>query len=296
MSSVYKIVLAVLAVLAAATPFALDGMQKVHDQLSVVYVRPEGGVDPVPGENFATAAATIMEHELDGPTGWRPNDLPPLGPSIGADNNSNRQLGILQALRESVRVFKDHLTKISSDLFDPNLVSADNNLRNDPRKWMFPSAESRYREAVRNLRDYVAGLKSSPPKSRPINGRNIELIRLVQAWGDLLGDGHAELYKTDPSWFQIDDIYYKVQGYCHAIAHMTPAVEIEYRRELASRPQLAQLFAEIQAPLERCAMMKPLVVFNGRDTSMLANHRRNLDIYVTEARQKLYSIREELEK
>jgi hypothetical protein len=237
-----------------------------------------------------------MEHELDGPTGWRPNDLPPLGPALGADNNSNRQLGILQALRESVRVFKDHLTKISSDLFDPNLVSADNNLRNDPRKWMFPSAESRYREAIRNLRDYVEGLKTSPPKSRPINGRNIELIRLVQAWGDLLGDGHAELYKTDPSWFQIDDIYYKVQGYCHAIAHMTPAVEIEYRRELASRPQLAQLFAEVQAPLERCAMMKPLVVFNGRDTSMLANHRRNLDIYVTEARQKLYSIREELEK
>ena len=43
-------------------------------------------------------------------------------------------------------------------------------------------------------------------------------------------------------------------------------------------------------------MMKPLVVFNGRDTSMLANHRRNLDIYVTEARQKLYSIREEIQQ
>lgn len=296
MRSLWKIILAVLAVVAAATPFALDAMQKVHDQLNIVYVRPEGGVDPAPGENFAIAAATIMEHELDGPTGWRPNDLPPFGPSLGADNNSNRQLGILQALRESVRVFKDHLTKISSDLFDPNLVSADNNLRNDPRKWMFPSAESRYREAIRNLGDYVSGLKTTPPKSRPINGRNIELIRLIQAWGDLLGDGHAELYKTDPSWFHIDDIYYKVQGYCHAIARMTPAVEIEYRRELASRPQLAQLFAEVQAPLERCAMMKPLVVFNGRDTSMLANHRRNLDIYVTEARQKLYSIREELEK
>ena len=46
MSSIYKIVLAVLAAVAAATPFALDAMQKVHDQLNVVYVRPEGGVDP----------------------------------------------------------------------------------------------------------------------------------------------------------------------------------------------------------------------------------------------------------
>jgi hypothetical protein len=42
--------------------------------------------------------------------------------------------------------------------------------------------------------------------------------------------------------------------------------------------------------------MKPLVVTNGSDTSLLANHRRNLDVYVNEGRQKLYSVREELEK
>jgi hypothetical protein len=29
---------------------------------------------------------------------------------------------------------------------------------------------------------------------------------------------------------------------------------------------------------------------------VLANHRRNLDAYLVDARQKLYSIREELEK
>ena len=296
MRSLYKIILAILALLALATPFVLDSMQKVHDQLSILYVRPEGGVTPAPGENFAITAATIMEHELDGPTGWRPNDLPPLGPALGADNNSNRQTGILQSLRESLRVFKDNMTKVSSDPFDTNLVSADNNLRNDPRKWMFPSAESRYREAVHNLKDYVDGLKTNPPRSRPLMGRRVELARLIQTWGDLLGDGHAELYKTDPSWFQIDDIFYKIQGYCHTIAHLAPAVEIEYRNELKQSPQLGQLFAEVQAPLERCAMMKPLVVFNGRATSMLANHRRNLDIYVTEARQKLYSIREEIQQ
>lgn len=280
-----------------ATPFVLHVGQKTHDQLQVPYVRPgEGGVDPEPGENYALAAATIMEHELDGTTGWRPNDLPPFGPSLGADNNSNRQLGILQALRESIRVFKDHMTKVSSDVYDTNLVAADNSLRNDPRKWMIPSAEGRYRDAVKSLRAYVAGLKTNPVKSRPLNSRNIELIRLIQTWGDLLGDAHAELYKADPSWFQVDDYFYKAQGFCHTIAHMTPAIEIEYRRELSSRPQLQQLLVEIQAPLQRCATMKPLAIFNGGDTSMVANHRRNLDIYVTEARQKLYSMREELEK
>ena len=59
MRSLYKIILAILALLALATPFVLDSMQKVHDQLSILYVRPEGGVTPAPGENFAITAATI---------------------------------------------------------------------------------------------------------------------------------------------------------------------------------------------------------------------------------------------
>ena len=42
--------------------------------------------------------------------------------------------------------------------------------------------------------------------------------------------------------------------------------------------------------------MKPVVVLDAGDVSLLANHRRNLDGYVTEARQKLYSIREEIDK
>ena len=59
---------------------------------------------------------------------------------------------------------------------------------------------------------------------------------------------------------------------------------------------LAELFEQARAPLGRCGQMKPLIVLNGGDTSILANQRRNLDGYVTEARQKFYSVREELDK
>jgi hypothetical protein len=279
-------------------PVVLHFGQKGHDRIPAEAVAPPKDVtpEPAPGVAFATTAAVLIEHELRGTTGWRPNDLFPWGPALWADNNSNRQLGILQALRETVRVFKDNLTKVSSDTYDQNLVAADNNLRNDPTKWAFPSAESRYEEAASSLRLYVAGLHDVPPTSRPINTRNVELIRLISAWTDLLGDAHADLYRGDPSWFQLDDVFYRAQGYCHVIANMIPSVEYEYRRELESRPVLQKLFEEAHAPLERCALMKPLVVTNGSDTSLLANHRRNLDVYVNEGRQKLYSVREELEK
>ena len=42
--------------------------------------------------------------------------------------------------------------------------------------------------------------------------------------------------------------------------------------------------------------MKPLIVLDGSDAGLTANHRRNLDVYIAEARQKIYSIREELDK
>ena len=290
-----SIVIGVMVVSLVFLPLGLHFGQKRHDLVTIVL--PERPSPDAPrGASFAAAAAAIMQAELDGFTGWRPNDLPPWGPQLGPDNNASRQLGILQALRDSVRVFKDNLTKVSSDEYDANLVQADNLLRNDPEKWAFPSAESRYRNAIERLHAYGAGLTTDPPKSRPINARNIDLIRLIQTWTDLLGGAHANLFGNRVGWFQLDDVYYQASGYCHAIAHMIPAIQIEYDRELQSRKILAQLLAEAQAPLERCATMKPIVVLNGGDTSVLANHRRNLDTYVAEARQKLYSVREELEK
>ena len=195
-----------------------------------------------------------------------------------------------------MRVFKDHMTKISSDEYDPNLVEADNLLRNDPEKWAFPSAEDRYGKAVEHLRAYVAGLQTDPATSRPVNARNVELMRLIQSWGDLLGSEHSDLLQDDISWMQVDDVYYRTTGTCQVMSIMVPAIRIEYGREIEARPILGTLFDEAEAPLVKCAHMKPLYVLNGGDTSVLANHRRNLDAYVTEARQKFYSIREELDK
>lgn len=294
MSRIGSLVIAVVILGFLVTPLVLHFGQKRHDQLSIEL--PPAPGDGPRGAAFATAALAVMSGELEGFTGWRPNDLPPWGPMLGPDNNASRQMGILLALRETVRVAKDNLTKVSSDVYDANLVQADNLLRNDPEKWAFPSAESRYRKAIERLQAYADGLASDPPKSRPINARNVELIRLISAWTDLLGGAHADLFGNQVGWFQLDDVYYQASGYCHVMAHMIPAIQIEYDRELASKRVLAQLLAEAQVPLARCATMKPIVVFNGGDTSALANHRRNLDAYVTEARQKLYSLREELEK
>jgi hypothetical protein len=303
MASGRGLVIAVVVLLAlVGGPLLLHVAQKRHDVLEIDLAAPEADTPALRGSIFARTVIALVEHELGAPTGWRPNDFVLWGPALWADNNANRQLGIIQAIRETVRVAKDHLTKVSASPFDPNLVLADTAFRNDATKFWLPSAESKFREAVGALRAYAGGLGTTPPTSKPINLRNVELIRLFQAWTDLLGDAHANLFKEReedgggvPLW-RTDDYFYHAQGFAHVLYHVLRAVEREYRAELAARPSVATMMAEVATALGEAAVLKPLVVLDGSPGGLFANHRRNLDAYIVEARQKMYSIREELEK
>ena len=288
---------AALFVLFIAIPLFLHFTQKRHNQMAweIETLYPESR-EVVGGEVFAGTLAAVVQHELSGYTGWRPNDFFLWGPDVMADNNANRQLGIIQTVRESTRVFKDHLTKVSSDEYDKNLVAADNAFRNDMEKLWLPSAESKLEDGIKALNRYSKGLEASPPKSKVLTKRNVELIRLFQTWGDLLGDAHGSLYRTDIGFLETDDVFYHSQGVAHAMRFLIRAVEREYRSAFAGRTTLLTLTNEVADALDRAAVLKPVAVFNGNPDGLVANHRRNLDAYINEARQKIYSIREELEK
>ncbi|HVM97728.1 MAG TPA: DUF2333 family protein [Candidatus Acidoferrales bacterium] len=296
-SALARVIGVVALLIVATTPFVLHFGQKRHNVLPFD-VDKQFPIDSklVGGEAFASTIKALMEHELNGTTGWRPNDFILWGPTLWADNNSNRQLGVLQAVRESLRVLKDHLTKVSSNEFDVNLVEADTDFRNDARKLWLPSAESKFREGTRHLQLYIDGLAATPPKSRPINRRNIELIRLFQSWSDMLGDAHARLYRTTDSFFETDDDFYFAQGVAHAIYHLTRAIAHEYQEDFHDRQIIQDLLHEVAEALGKAALLKPLIVFNGNPDGIFANHRHNLDAYINEARQKIYSIREELQR
>jgi hypothetical protein len=291
------IVLVAVVLLCVSGPLLLHFAQKRHNVLAFdVEARFPSNQPIVGGEVFATTVIAVMDHELSSTTGWRPNDFVLWGPHLWADNNAHRQLGILQAVRESVRVLKDHLTKVSSNEFDGNLVEADTDFRNDAERLWLPSAEGKFHEGIRHLQAYVDGLKSDPPRSRPINQRNVELIRLFQAWSDLLGDAHANLYREPESMWRTDDDFYHAQGFAHVMHYLVQAVGREYQHEFETKPVMRTLFSEVTVALGQAAVLKPLIVLNGHSDGLFANHRRNLDAYITEARQKMYSIREELEK
>jgi len=292
---------ALLLVIWLAGVVVLHVGQIRHDRLPLdLDALSKPGEPAPPGTLLATTLATIVRHELSG-TGWRPNDFFLWGPRVLADNNANRQLGILQAVRRTVQVMKEHLTKISSDPFDDNLDKADNAFRYDEYRWLYPTPEARYAQGAQYLDDYVRGLRPELQTSKPLTLRHMELLRLFQAWGDMLGDAHANLYRTERDGHPIrpwenDDLFYHAQGYTHVMAACLRAIQREYARSFADREALPPLVEEVAQSLEHAATLKPFIVLDGSDAGLTANHRRTLDVYVAEARQKIYSIREELEK
>jgi hypothetical protein len=284
-----------------AGSIALHFGQKAHNRIDMdldVEFPPDKG--HVPGEVLATVMARIMEHELDGTFGWRPNDFFLWGPTLWADNNSNRQMGIIHGIRETMLVFRDNLTKVSANVYDHNLLDADTMFRNDEHKLFFPSAENRFSKGVMALEHYVGGLHADPPTSRPLNRRLIELIKLFEAWTALLGDGHANLYRENArdggpvrAW-KTDNYFYMAQGYAHVMYYMMQAVRHEYGEDLEG--SLEFLFDEVLEALENAHALKPLIIIDGSAAGVFANHRRILDSYISEARDKMFSIQEELEK
>ena len=287
----------VLLLIWLAAIIALHVGQRRHDELplDLAHVFPVG--EPIPqGAVLATTLATIVHHELHDGFGWRPNDLVVWGPALWADNNAHRQLGIIEAVRVTLAVMMDDLTKAASDAVDPNLGHADTAFQTDARRLWSPSAESRYDDGVQALADYVRGLGPALRTSKPITQQHDGLPHLLAVWSDLLGKAHVELYRDDlrqqplRSW-EIDDLFYRAQGYAHVLAHCTRALEREYAQRLAAQPELAALFDQAATSLLAAATMKPFVILDGAPDGVLANHRRNLDAALGDARQTLEAIR-----
>jgi hypothetical protein len=283
-----------------AVVVALHLGQRRHDQLPLDLARLFPVGEPIPhGAVLATTLATLVDHELRDGFGWRPNDLVIWGPTLWADNNANRQLGIIQAVRVTLAIMKDDLTKAASDAVDSKLEHADAAFQTEARRLWSPSAESSYREGVQALADYVRGLGPALGTSKPITQQHDGLPHLLAAWVSLLEKAHVDLYRDDlreqplRPW-ETDDLFYRAQGYAHVLGHCTRALEREYAQRLAGQPELAALFERAATSLLDAATLKPLVILDGGPESVIANHLRNLDAALGDARQTLEAIRDKL--
>jgi len=199
----------------------------------------------------------------------------------------------------------------TTDKLDPYAEEAFTSLSNDPYKWWFPSAESKWKLGYDKLEAFYKNLMIGQSHFYPRADNLVELLnqyaslmggantRLINAPRDIKEtlsleqpkneeSGPAKLVDIDIPWHQIDNNFYYAQGVAYALNESFKAIRADFIDVLIDKNSL-NLVDKILEDLGRCHF-EPLFVFNGDPDSIFANHSLNLSGVFNDARQKINSL------
>jgi hypothetical protein len=297
-----------IIVLSAGTAFVLLYIiNMLYFSLLPEYFTVENKTGSRPGMAFITTTISLIDNELTFSSGgWLPNDTV-LSPTWLLDNKQNFQLGVLEVARYNTRVLRDGLSRQrSTDAIDADCDKAFTSFSNDPYKWIFPSAESKYQEGIERLENYRLHLASGSAYFYP---RSDNLIQLLEQYASLLGGVNTRLLNASRThstssdnasessgmpryarvpWLKIDDNFYFARGVGYGLYQMFKAVRVDFAQVLKDK-NADIIIAEIIASLEETAF-DPLVVTNGGKSGIFASHSSNLRVFLDDARQKINSL------
>ena len=224
----------------------------------------------VKGAYFTRTNQALLGQMVDN---WMPNDL--FWPTVLLDNMPNFQIGMLEVVRYNVRVLRDNLSRMrTTDKLDPQAEASFTSLSNDPYKWWFPSAESKWELGYENLESYYLNLLAGKSQFYPRADNLVELLnqytslmggvntRLMNAPRDLSealsyegekgkDGGGVQLVDIDIPWRMIDDNFYYAQGVAYALYESFRAIRVDFIDVLRDKNSL-KLVDKILENLGRC--------------------------------------------
>lgn len=239
---------------------------------------------PTPkGVAFVEAAIKPLNYELEERWwGWRANDLINL-----TDNVNNFQMGVLEVTRRTTVALAERISRTGTTAaFDEDLEQAMNWFMVKASSYWFPSAESKYRDGLENLRGYLNKLEAG---RATFYTRTDNLIPLLASFEDLLGSCDENLVKEvgeddEPIGFlTVDDYFYYTQGVASSMATVLQAVHHDFLLTLESR-NATELLHHAIVSCERASKIDPLIVLDRNLSSIFANHRANMAAPISHAR------------
>ncbi len=272
-----------------------------------------GKTKPPAGVVFTDTLITMSNAMLES---WLPNDV--IYPSILLDNPQNFQLGQLEVIRYCTRVLRDKLSRQrTTDKIDPAADRAFTDFSNNPELWIFPSAESKFRDGVQALEKYRQGLIDGTSDFYPradnlielldqltslLGGENTRLANAPPGWylrlsEETAGDRYTEgekLQRVKVPWTKIDDNFYRARGVAYALREVMMAVHWEFA-DILRLKRSTELLDNVIDELA-LANFEPLVVLNGSRDSIFANHSLKLMATLEDVRQKLINLQHMLER
>jgi len=272
-------------------------------------------------KGFATTDTLIQVAStmLDKPGGYLSNDIGP--PGVFLDNIPSWEFGVLVQTRDLARTLRnDYSRSQTQSLEDPDLAMADPAFHFDSERWILPSTEKKYREAIRALERYRDRLADPADRdaqffARADNLRDWLAIvekrlgdlsqRLSASVGqrrvntDLAGDPSATESTPRPDdievktpWLEIDNVFFEARGAAWALAHFLRAAEYDFRDVLEdknARISLRQIIRELEAT--QAQVWSPIIL-NGSGFGLTANHSLVMASYLSRANSAVIDMRE----
>jgi hypothetical protein len=270
---------------------------------------------------YATVDTLIrtIDWMLEKPGGYLSNDV--ALPGVWLDNMPNFEFGVLVQCRDLARVLRnDYSRSQSQSTEDPDLAVAEPALNFSNDSWIFPTTESKYREATEALRDFRARLADDDQTNAQFFARADNLRewlavverrlgslsqRLSASVGqarintDLGGDPAARNATPQPSvvvvktpWLEIDDVFYEARGTAWALLQFTAAAQTDFDSVLTDKNAVVSLQQVMRELEEALAPVASPMILNGKGYGFFANHSLVLASYLSRAHSAVIDLRE----
>ena len=238
---------------------------------------------PAVGMAFVDAVIRPLDHELNRRFyGWRPNDILNF-----TDNVNNFQLGVLEVTRRTSVILAERISRTGSTAaFDRNLENAMNWFMIKADQYWFPSAESKYKASLKEIRTYFHKLERGEAQ---FYSRTDNLIPLLMAYQDLLGSCDENLVKsqeddgTPVSHFKADDYFFYAKGITSTLATILEAIAKDFSIMMSREGGMEVLHHAIGS-CHRAMEIEPWIILNSDLSSVFANHRVNMAAPISHAR------------
>ncbi len=174
----------------------------------------------------------------------------------------------------------------STASFDENLQNAMNWFMIKADRYWFPSAESKYKAGLKEIRTYFHRLEKGEAQ---FYTRTDNLIPLLMAYQDLLGSSDDNLVKSHEdngspvSHFKSDDYFFYAQGVASAMATVLEGITKDFSVMVVRRGGMEELHHAIES-CHHAMEIDPWIILNSDLSSLFANHRLNMAAPISHAR------------
>jgi hypothetical protein len=260
---------------------------------------------------------------LEKPGGYLSNDIFPL--SAWLDNMPNFEFGVLEQCRDMARVLRDRFSRSQSQSTeDPDLAIAQPALNYSNDSWIFPTTESKIREALAALRRYRAQISDPNDRDAQFYARADNLSdwlalvelrlgslsqRLSASVGqlrintDFAGEPSAESstsrapeIEVRTPWLEIDDVFFEARGAAWVLLQFMRAIEHDFAAVLADKNATVSIRQIMRELTEALGPISSPIILNGKGYGFFANHSLVLASYLSRAHSAIIDVRSLLQQ